>query len=72
MLSSTFIANANFSVLWNGQAFIIIRIVYVPKKEENTCNMPLYIMHYCTAKTKRRKNNLNNRKTKATQLKTFT
>lgn len=35
MLSSTFIANAKFSVLWNGRAFIINRIVYVspPKKK---------------------------------------
>lgn len=28
-----------FSILWNGWAFIIIKIVYV----KNTCNMPLYI-----------------------------
>lgn len=28
-----------FSVLWNGRAFIIVKIVYV----KNTCNMPLYI-----------------------------
>lgn len=27
-----------FSILWNGWAFIIIKIVYV----KNTCNKPLY------------------------------
>lgn len=41
-----------FSILWNGWAFIIIKIVYV----KNTCNMPLYIaLLYSQTKKKKEK-----------------
>lgn len=50
-----------FSILWNGWAFFIIKIVYV----KNTCNKPLYICLSIVQRKKEEKlNNKNQMKTK--------
>lgn len=72
-VSSTFIAKCKFSILWNGWAFVIIKIVLCQK---NTCNKPFYtLLEYCTARRKRkkRKKKLNNKwKTKLHNQKCLT